>query len=143
MQASTRFSVAIHILTMISASSDFTLTSGVMASSVNTNEVVIRRLLGLLKKAGFVESKSGTGGGWTLNRVPSEINIADVYRAVEQTRVLSIHQNPNPACQVGRNIQQTLDRVYSLAQTEMERSLGAWTLADVHAQLIRFEEQRA
>lgn len=119
------------------------MTSSVMAGSVGTNEVVIRRLLGILKRAGLVESKPGSGGGWTLNRRPEMINLAEIYRIVEQNGALAMHDNPSIKCETGRNIQDTLTIIYTDAQKAMEQSLSDWTLADVHRQLAEFESRRA
>jgi DNA-binding IscR family transcriptional regulator len=45
MAANSQFSIAIHILTMLAKTSDERLKSDYLAKSVNTNPVVIRRLL--------------------------------------------------------------------------------------------------
>ena len=46
-----RYSVAIHILSLIATTSDKSqLTSDFIAGSVNTNPVVVRRMIGVLKK---------------------------------------------------------------------------------------------
>ncbi|HEX3447028.1 MAG TPA: Rrf2 family transcriptional regulator, partial [Isosphaeraceae bacterium] len=63
---SSKLSVGVHILTLLALKPDEPVTSACIAGSVNTNPVVIRRLLGLFREAGFVESKNGVGGGWVL-----------------------------------------------------------------------------
>ena len=50
---------------------------------MNTNPVVIRRLLGLFREAGYVESKNGVGGGWVLVTDPRQITLLDVLETVE------------------------------------------------------------
>jgi hypothetical protein len=57
MNVSTRFTIALHILTLLASSQGEALTSEYIAGSVNTNPVVVRRLLGLLRKQGFVSSQ--------------------------------------------------------------------------------------
>jgi DNA-binding IscR family transcriptional regulator len=55
MQISSRFTIAIHVLTCINTFEDQRkVTSDFLAGSVNVNPVVIRRLLSQLKSAGFV-----------------------------------------------------------------------------------------
>ena len=66
-----KLTVGIHILTLLASSPGEAQTSEYIAGSVNTNPVVIRRLLGLLREAGIVESQGGHGGGWRLQR-PAE-----------------------------------------------------------------------
>ncbi|MNI79545.1 putative HTH-type transcriptional regulator YwnA [compost metagenome] len=67
---------------MIAIQSDTLCTSEWIAGSVNTNAVVIRRITGMLKKAGLVNVTSGTGGA-SLNKELKEITLLDVYRSVE------------------------------------------------------------
>lgn len=63
MQISSRFTIAIHVLICIETfQDDYKVTSDFLASSVNVNPVVIRRLLQQLKKAGIVSVIRGSGG---------------------------------------------------------------------------------
>lgn len=135
MQISSRFSVGVHVLTLLAANPPGELlTSDRMADSVNTNPVVIRRILGQLKKAGLVEVRAAAGGTY-LRRDPATITLLDVYRAVEvvEKHLFSIHDKPNPHCLVGRSIQATLDSTLGRAQTALEQELAATTLAQVVA----------
>ncbi len=131
MNTSTRFAVAVHILTLLAQAEDELLTSEYIAASVNTNPVVIRRTLGYLRVQKMVESQPGTGGGWKLARVPGAMTLGEVYRAVENDQVLAIHSHPNPHCTVGGNIRRTLKEVITAAQTAMEESLAQSTIADI------------
>src|SRR5262245_24720131 len=109
-------------------------TSEFIASSVNTNPVFIRRILGMLNKAGLVMSQPGVGGGWRLRRAPDKITLLEVYQAVavDETRLLSLHhKQPNPNCLVGRNIQSTLEDVFGEAERALENVLANQTIAQV------------
>ena len=133
MQISSRFSVAVHILTLLATNPPGELlTSDRMAGSVNTNPVVIRRILGQLKKAGLVEIRAAAGGTY-LRRDPATITLLDVYRAVDvvEEQLFSLHEKPNPHCQVGRNIQAALDGTFSRAQAALEQELAATTVGQV------------
>ena len=132
MSISSRSAVGIHVLTLLAQSGEEPLSSEVMAGSVNTNAVVIRRELGLLRQAGLVRSQEGSGGGWRLARNPKRITLLDVYRAVEKEKLFSLHnQQPNPACRVGRSIQGALEGVFGDAEAAMERRLRETTIEDV------------
>lgn len=127
-----RYAVAIHILTLLAHSGPERLTSEYIAGSVNTNPVVIRRLLASLRAAKLVESQGGPGGGWVLNRAPRAITLRDVYRAVDENTLFPLHRNPpNPMCPVGRNIQSSLVGHFQEAQLAMEKDLERITIADV------------
>lgn len=129
MNVSTRFTVALHVLTLLASSSDEVLTSELIAGSVNTNPVVVRRLLGLLRTAGFVSSQPGNGGGWKLCRDANDITLADVRHAVREGSPFSMHsQPPNPACPVGRNIQGALSALYAQAEQALDDELGHTTI---------------
>jgi len=131
-----RFSVAIHILSLIATTSDKSqLTSDYIAGSVNTNPVVVRRMIGVLKRAGLLTSQSGIAG-YGLVMEPKDLSLLTIYRAIEgPEQLFAIHDEPNPACAVGRKIQHTLEAVYIDVWHAMEKQLQAQTLQDVLDQL--------
>ena len=110
----TKFSIAIHILILISESSN-PMNSDQMAGSAGTNASYIRKILALLKRAGIVDSRRGIGG-YSLALPPEQLTLLQIYQAVtEETNVhlLDIHQNPNDQCVVGRHIQPVLTGVFA------------------------------
>ncbi|MBC1965847.1 Rrf2 family transcriptional regulator [Listeria welshimeri] len=135
MAISTRFSVAVHILTLIDMNKERSITSDTIAASVNTNPVVIRRIMSKLKKAGLIQSSPGISGTHLLKNA-TEITLYDIYQAVEVTdNLFDIHKNPNPNCEVGANIQETLDTVFIHAQQKMEADLKRTTLSQITADI--------
>ncbi|EES71894.1 MULTISPECIES: Rrf2 family transcriptional regulator [Paenibacillus] len=133
MTISSRFSVAIHILSLLEISKDEICTSEYIAGSVNTNPVVIRRIMGMLSKAGLVEVRTGVAGA-KLSRQLDQITLLDVYRAVhvvEEDGLFAVHDQTNPDCLVGKNIQAAIEPIFSKAQKAMENTLAAVTLQDV------------
>lgn len=134
MQISSRFTIAIHVLVCIETfQADHKITSGFLASSVNANPVVIRRLLQQLKAAGIVRVTRGSGGA-ELARPPQAVTLLDVYRAVdclEEGTLFHFHEDPNPLCPVGRNIHKILDGRLAAIQAAMEAEMGSTTVADI------------
>ncbi|MCE9645368.1 MAG: Rrf2 family transcriptional regulator [Chloroflexi bacterium] len=130
MNTSQRFAISIHALTLLAASSG-PLTSEAIASSVDTNPVVIRRTMSGLRAHGLVTSKPGAHGGWRLVRPPQQIVLRDVYQILGGEDVLSIHGHPNQHCPIGGRIKGPLKNIFNEAQTELEKSLGKYTVADV------------
>ncbi len=134
MQISSRFTIAVHVLIVIEAfHRDYKTTSEFIASSVNVNPVVIRRVLQQLKKAGIVEVQRGTGGA-SLARAPEEITLLDVYQAVDSVnkgQLFHFHENPNPDCPVGRNIHNIMDARLESIQQAMEAEMQSVTIRDV------------
>lgn len=134
MNINTRFAVSIHILTLIELNNlrDIPNTSENLALSVNTNPVVIRRMIAMLKKAGLVEVKAGIGAAF-LRRKPQDITWLDVFHAVngdDNFVLFRKHENPNSSCYVGAYILNVLDGPLSIVQKAMEDKLASFTLMD-------------
>lgn len=104
MKITSRFTVAVHTLLVIYFfEGKEKTTSEFIAASVNVNPVVIRRALLSLKAAGIVEVKAGSGGASIVKDL-KDITLFDVYRAVDSVDgdIFHFHENPNPACAVGK-----------------------------------------
>lgn len=138
MQISSRFTVALHIFTCVDAFKDeYKVTSDFLASSINTNPVIVRRLLAKLKKAGLIKVARGPGG-IEVTRPLSEISLLDVYEAIEtenKTDIFRFHESPNPKCPVGRNIHNLLDGKLTAIQTAMKNEMRKYTIADLSSEL--------
>jgi Rrf2 family protein len=127
-----RFTVAIHVLCLLAAQHPQPLTSEFIAGSVNTNPVVIRRILAVLRKAGLVRSQPGVTGGWELLVKPETITLGKVYQLIRPGTVFAMHsRQPNPRCPVGRCIQRGLGSHYQRAQQAMEAELARSSIAAV------------
>lgn len=142
MSRNCRFAVAVHVASVLAIHDDKPATSEWIAGSVNTNPVVVRRILSALGKAGLVSSIKGSAGGSTLARRPDAITLLDISRAVEDEDGPALHnQPPNPACLVGRGIQAVLVRILERADAARDAVLGGVLLSDVVAD-IRDEDIR-
>lgn len=129
---SSRFAVAVHILTLMAWSEDEALKSEQIAQSVNTNPVVIRRMLCELAQDKLVISQTGSAGGSWLARKPKQITLLDVYRAVECPRVFSLHrQHPSRQCPVGGGIGTLLESVRGEIDSAVENVLAGVTINDM------------
>ena len=126
-----RFAVAIHTLVMLAAKTDKPTSSDFIASSVGTNPVLIRRLMGELRTAGLVDSRAGATGGFVLARPADRIGLDEIYRAVEYAPLFSRHEKANQNCPIGRAVGSLLDRVLGQAESAMLQSLKRTTLADL------------
>ena len=147
MQISSRFTIALHILTCIEElKNDYKITSDFLSSSINVNPVVIRRILQKLKSAGIITVARGNVGSMEINKDLKDITFYDVYKAVDcvdDEGLFHFHENPNPLCPVGRNIHNVLDKRLDAIQQAMENEMKKSTLADVineTSQLIKNED---
>jgi Rrf2 family protein len=136
MSTSSRFAVAVHVLTLMAWADDEPLKSEQVAESVNTNAVVIRRMLCELAESKLVVSQSGAMGGSKLARGPEQITLLDIYQAVERRGVFSLHRHPpNRHCPVGVNIGTVLNQVLDEVDSAVERVLANITIGDVVSRL--------
>ncbi|PLT34054.1 Rrf2 family transcriptional regulator [Bacillus sp. V5-8f] len=131
-----RLSVAIHTLSLIASFPRGQITSEAIASSVNTNPVVIRRLISQLKKAGILTTQAGVPGA-SLTKETSEISLLDIYKAIHgKDELFAVHENPNLNCPVGKKIQSTLGDTFYSVQKAMENELAKKSLKDVIEHLL-------
>lgn len=144
MQISSRFTIAIHMLACMGVFRDeYKVTSDFLASSINVNPVIIRKILSQLKDAGLIEVKRGPGGA-VIAKPLDEITFFDVYQSVdcvEENALFHFHENPSPDCPVGKNIHNVLDDKLVRVQAAMERELKSITLADINADLRKYMEK--
>src|SRR5688572_26023484 len=135
---SSRVAVAVHVLAYMAWKRSEAVTSERIAASVNTNPVVVRRIVGALRNAGMVTVQPGVGGGAQLAREPGEITLLDVYRAVEDgDDLFSLHPQP-PArdCSIGGNIQAVLQGVFCEAERAMREVLAGVTIEAVGREVM-------
>ena len=135
MQISSRFTIALHIFACVDTfKEEYEVTSDFLAASINTNPVIVRKILSQLKNAGLINVARGTGG-ITFTRPPADITFLDVYEAIEPVEngdLFHFHEAPNPACPVGRNIHGLLDGKLLAIQSAMETEMKKYTIADIH-----------
>lgn len=124
--------MAVHVLAVLAYKEGDRVTSACLAGSINTNPVIVRRLLLSLQKAKLVETCKGAGAGSRLSRSPRRINLAEVYRAVEDSESFAKpSRKPSDDCPVGHCILEALSKLFTSAQNAMERDLAKTSLADV------------
>lgn len=126
-----RFSIAIHILTLLTKAGGEWVSSDFIAGSVNVNPVLIRKEISNLRKKGLIISKEGKNGGSRLAKPAEKILLSEVYQAVRQSSLLGQTKNdPNPDCVVGRQINTHLDTLFQDAEKAMISQLNQKTMAD-------------
>lgn len=112
--------------------------STLLARTVNTNPVVIRRLLLDLHKAGLVKTERGPSGGARLAHAPGRIKVRDIYRAVEEPVLFAAHRKkPSKACPVGCKIEATLAELFQRANQALEREFELVTLESLVRKIRR------
>jgi DNA-binding IscR family transcriptional regulator len=132
MRKSCRFAMAVHVLAVLAYKQGDRVTSSLLAASVNTNPVIVRRLLLALQAANLIETRKGAGFGSRLSRSPARINLAEVYHAVEDGDSFALpSRKPNFDCPVGHCIQTELKRIFTSAEHALVQDLSQTTLANI------------
>ncbi len=131
MAANSRFSLALSIMTHLAYNAGQAMTSGQLATSLGTNPVVVRRLLGQLRKAGLVTCHPGKTGGCQVARTLGSISLFDIYAAVEGGAPFAIPSLPErKSCAVSCKMKSILASVLAEAERAVSSSLDGIRLSD-------------
>jgi DNA-binding IscR family transcriptional regulator len=133
MMRDSRLSGALHVLLHMaeqrSAEHSSAVTSDVLAKAMQTNPVVIRRMMSGLRELGYVTSEKGHGGGWKLNCDLAAVTLRDIYDALGRPSLLAIgNRNETPECLVEQAVNHALDSAFLEAETVLLARLGDVTL---------------
>lgn len=139
MSDSQRFPVAAHTLAYLAHrkaySREQAVSSSVLAGSIPTNPVVIRRMTTQLAKAGLVATCSGvSGGAWLLKR-PDEIRLDEVLRAVNGCAHLGSAPIGAAGCPISQAIPRAVNSAMHIANAAASEALASVTVADLLAQV--------
>ena len=134
MQITSKFTIAVHVITAIDYFKDHEkVTSNFLAGSVGANPVIVRNVMGNLKEAGIIDISQGKSG-ISLAKGLKDITFYDIYKAVDSIGdegLFHFHENPNTDCPVGRNIHKSVDGRLLKVQQAMEAEMKQITLSDV------------
>ncbi len=140
MRRDSRLSGVLHVLLHM-AEVNGPMTSDVMARAMQTNPVVIRRIMAGLRDAGFVSSAKGHGGGWTIARDLTAITLRDVYSALGSPELFAMgNRTEAPGCLVEQAINAALNSALEDAEALLLDRFAGVTLgqlsADFHARMV-------
>lgn len=126
-----QFAFAVHILAMLAYAGEV-LDSRTIAASVNTNPVVVRRLLVALRKAGLVRTVSGKNGGSTLAKAPKRTSLLEIFDAVRPRPAIVVNdRNVLRKCPVSCCMKGIMVEVSQQAAHAMRQQLRGITLDKV------------
>lgn len=113
-------------------------TSEAMAAAMNSNPVVLRRLMAGMRDAGFVASEKGHGGGWVLSCDLARITLGDVYRALGAPQLISLgFREEKPSCLVALAVNEALQTVMQEAESLLLGRFDGVSLASLSADFQR------
>lgn len=134
-----QFATAVHVMTALTLENGGAgpISSSRLAESVNTNPVVIRRLLLLLQKADLVSSTKGQNGGVTLKRNASTITLEDIYLAVQTCQMISgSDRKVKKNCPVSRSMKAVMCGVATGVEDASKKYLRTIYLSDLKKKVM-------
>ncbi|WP_034302698.1 Rrf2 family transcriptional regulator [Herbaspirillum sp. RV1423] len=133
MRRDSRLSGVLHILLHL-AEHQSPMTSELLAKAMDTNPVVVRRIMAGLREQGYVQSEKGHGGGWTLVCDLSTVTLRDIYIALGSPSLLAMEsRSETPDCLVEQAVNAALNKTFEEAEALLISRLGEVTLAMLSA----------
>jgi Rrf2 family protein len=131
------FVIAVHSLVLLAHRPNHMATSEEIAANVCTNPVRVRKVMGCLRKQGFVDTREGTGGGYRLLGSPDDVTLADIYRALAAGSLAPgwCSGNPDMDCVVGSNMAEVMSAVFCGADQQLEQYFGRFTIGGMLSEL--------
>ncbi len=137
MRRDSRLSGILHVLLHM-AEHDGAMTSEVLAKAMQTNPVVIRRIMAGLREHGFVESEKGHGGGWRIACDFSKVTLRDIHAAIGHPSPIALaNRTEAPGCLVEQAVNAALNHAFRDAEKLLLARLGEVTLAKLSADFHR------
>jgi len=137
MKRDSRLSGVLHVLLHM-AEQGGPATSEVLAKAMDTNPVVIRRIMAGLRERGFVQSEKGHGGGWRLAADLETVTLRDIYDALGSPSLLAIgNRTEAPGCLVEQAVNAALGEAFAEAEARLLDRLGEVSLAMLSADFHR------
>jgi len=129
MRADFRLARMLHVLVHLHGRKGVA-SSEEIAGMLDTNPVLVRRMMAGLRTAGYVSSTAGRSGGWMLIADPEQITVLDVYQALEEPVIFAIGSSvDHPGCAAERAITGALDVALAQAAGTLLREFGAMRLS--------------
>lgn len=127
-----QFAFAVHIMTCLAFTPEEVLGSRTLAASVNTNPVVVRRILLSLRNAGLIKTFPGKAGGARLRKSPNRITLLDIYDAMETRPTIALNERRAlRRCPVSCNMKRIMGRVVEISDRAVRKHLETITLKDI------------
>ncbi len=137
MKRDSRLSSVLHALLHM-AEQDGPVTSETLAQCMNTNPVVVRRTMGLLREVGIVRSAKGHTGGWTIAADLGAVTLRQLHEALGEPAVFAIgNRNETPECLVEQAVNSVLDSAFAEAEALLLKRFETVTLADLAVDFAR------
>jgi DNA-binding IscR family transcriptional regulator len=137
MKKDSRLSSVLHALLHMIGHGE-PMTSEKLAECMDTNPVVVRRTMGLLRKAGIVTSARGHSGGWRIRADLESVTLRDLHHVLGEPAIFAIgNRNETPECLVEQAVNAALGEAFRETEALLLERFANVTLADLVGDLGR------
>lgn len=136
------FGIAVHALVYLNHKQT-TSTSEELAENICTHPARVRKVMAKLKKAGLIETREGTVGGYSFVLDPAAVTLATVSEAVDASFVSVSWRSGDPEmeCLVASGMAEIMDGIYGELNVLCRQRLQAITIADIDSRIFHPEEE--
>ncbi|PQP81021.1 hypothetical protein C0Q44_25195 [Paenibacillus sp. PCH8] len=125
------FSVFVYILSLLAINQNERLTSSQISDRIHIHSARIRKVLGVMKRYGFVETKEGIAGGYILSKKPENIHLKDVYTMVESKPLQIPKRSLNEELSLPTTVDASLEYIFFSCEKQMLKHLEKIKLSDI------------
>ena len=131
------FNLAVHALVCLSHSGR-SLSSEALAENICTNPTRVRRVMVGLKRAGLVETREGSDGGYRLCADPASLSLRQVAEAVNARFVDCAWRSGDidRDCAICSGMAGVMDALYRQLNEQCAAYLSRLTVADIEKELF-------
>ena len=124
------FAIAVHSMLLLAVHKDQLLSSSKLSDMMNVHAVRVRKVLSQLKDEGFITSKEGVNGGFSLACDPGNVTLRALYE-LTQRDILKPKCHDCSCCHIGSNIEKVLDKILIEADGRVQEYLQSFTLKKI------------
>ncbi|WP_132987106.1 RrF2 family transcriptional regulator [Luteimonas terricola] len=137
MKTDSRLSGVLHALLHM-AEHPGPMTSDALARCLGTHPVVVRRTMGLLRKAGLVGADRGHAGGWRIKADLHAVTLRDLHEALGEPALFAVgNRSERPSCLVEQAVNAALDQAFDEAEALLMERFAAVSLAQLAEDFAR------
>ncbi|OXM14199.1 RrF2 family transcriptional regulator [Paenibacillus herberti] len=133
------FTIAVHSLVYLAYVPERSASSEAIAENVCTNPARVRKVMGFLKRSGYVATREGSGGGYRLTAEPANVTLKDIYETIARGSLMPNWCSGDPDCEcvVGSNMQEVMNGIFCGAEQRLEEYFEGLTIASVLSRIHR------
>lgn len=135
-------SIGVHALVYLNHKGE-SVSSEALAENICTNPARVRKVMGKLKKAGIIETREGTAGGYRFTGDAKTLSLEKIAAALEVKFVDVAWRSGDMdmECLVASGMADIMDEIYKRLNQECYQKLKGITIADIDKKIFQKKEE--